>query len=193
LSSGGREDTLSGCTGRAVGRAVVLPVATSAALRPSPRARRMTGMAHVKLTEHIKAPTEDVFALFIDVKRWPEFMPSGEILEVTGPLDEVGTRIRSAMQFLGRKMEGWDEVIEVERPHLLKFAAEEPMKYVATYQMTPAGEGSDVVVETDYELPAGFLGHIADRLFIEKAMERQMRHALENFKALVEAKVPVPA
>ena len=150
-------------------------------------------MAHVKLTEHIEAPIEQVFELLIDVKRWPEFMPSGEILEVTGPVDKVGTRIRSAMQFLGRKMEGWDEVIEVERPHLVKFAAEEPMKYVGTYRMTAAVEGTDVAVETDYELPAGFLGHIADRVFIEKWMERQMHHALENFKALAEARVAVPA
>lgn len=150
-------------------------------------------MAHVKLTEHIEAPTEDVFELFIDVKRWPEFMPSGEVKEVTGPLDKVGTRIRSVMQLLGRKMEGWDEVVEVERPHLLKLAAEEPMKYVAAYRMNPAGQETDVVVEVDYELPAGFLGHIADRVFVEKGMERQMRHALENFKALAEVKKPVLA
>ena len=67
------------------------------------------------------------------------------------------------------------------------------MKSVATYRLTPVGEGTDVTVEADYELPAGFLGHIADRLFIEKAMERQMRHGFENFKALAEAQVPVPA
>ena len=150
-------------------------------------------MAHVKITEHIEAPNEQVFDLFIDVKRWPEFMPSGEIKEVTGPLDQVGTRVHSSMQFLGRKMESWDEVVEVDRPRLLKLASDEPMKSVATYRLTPVGEGTDVTVEADYELPAGFLGHIADRLFIEKAMERQMRHGFENFKALAEAQVPVPA
>jgi uncharacterized membrane protein len=48
-------------------------------------------------------------------------------------------------------------------------------------------------MEVDYEVPAGFLGHIADRLFLEKAMERQMRHTAENFKALAEAKVPALA
>jgi len=150
-------------------------------------------MAHVEMTEHVEAPIEDVFELFIDVKRWPEFMPSGEIKEVTGPLDKVGTRVHSVMQFLGRKMDSWDEIVEVERPRLLKMVSREGMESTATYRLTPAGEGTDVVVETDYELPAGFLGHIADRVFIEKWMERQMRHASENFKALAEAKVPVPA
>ena len=100
-------------------------------------------MAHVKITEHIEAPNEQVFDLFIDVKRWPEFMPSGEIKEVTGPLDQVGTRVHSSMQFLGRKMESWDEVVEVDRPRLLKLASDEPMKSVATYRLTPVGEGTD--------------------------------------------------
>jgi uncharacterized membrane protein len=67
------------------------------------------------------------------------------------------------------------------------------MKSEAWYRMTPAGEGTDVEMEVDYEVPAGFLGHIADRLFLEKAMERQMRHTAENFKALAEAKVPALA
>lgn len=152
-------------------------------------------MAHVKWTEHIEAPIEDVFELFIDVKRWPEFMPGGsEVKEVTGPLDTVGTSVRTAMHFLGRKMESWDEVVEVERPRLLKFISRGAgMESEAWYRMTPAGEGTDVEMEVDYELPAGFLGHIADRLFLEKAMERQMRHTAENFKALAEAKVAVPA
>lgn len=151
-------------------------------------------MAHVKWTEHIDAPIEDVFELFIDVRRWPEFMPGGaEVKEVTGPLDTVGTKVHTTMHFMGRKMESWDEVVEVERPRLLKLDSKEPMKGTATYRMTPAGEGTDVEMEGDYELPAGFLGHIADRLFLEKAMERQMRHAVENFKALAEAKVPALA
>lgn len=44
-----------------------------------------------------------------------------------------------------------------------------------------------------YELPAGLFGQLADKLFLEKAMERDLRHSTENFKALVEAKAPVLA
>jgi uncharacterized protein YndB with AHSA1/START domain len=151
-------------------------------------------MAHVKLTEHIEAPIERVFDLFIDVKRWPEFMPGGgEIKEVTGPLDKVGTRICDVTQFMGRKLESWEEIVEVERPRLLKIRSEGGgFKGTATYTLTTVGTGTDLVAESDYEVPAGFLGHVADRLFLEKAMERQMRHAGENMKAFLEAEVPVP-
>jgi coenzyme Q-binding protein COQ10 len=152
-------------------------------------------MAHLKLTEHIEAPIEDVFELFIDAKRWPEWFAGGtEVKEITGPPDQVGTRIRDVSTFMGRQMESWTEVVEVERPHLYRMATEGAgLKGTGTFRLTPAGQGTDVHVENEYELPAGFLGGIADRLFIEKAMERQLRHSAENFKALAEAKVAVPA
>lgn len=152
-------------------------------------------MAHIRLTEHISAPIEDVFDLFIDPKRWPEWMAgSTEIKEVTGPPDQVGTRIRDVSTFMGQPMESWTEVLAVERPRLYRLATEGAgMKGTGTFRLTPADDGTDVEVLTEYELPAGFLGHIADRLFIEKAMERQTRHSAENFKALAEAKVAVRA
>ena len=151
-------------------------------------------MAHVQITEHVEAPIERVFDLFIDVKRWAEFMPGGaEIKEVAGPAGKVGTRILTSGLFMGRKMESWEEIVEVEPPRLLKLRSEgSGFKGTATYRLTPAGEGTDVVAETDYDVPMGFLGHVADRLFLEKSMERQMRHAGENMKAILEAEVPVP-
>jgi uncharacterized membrane protein len=147
------------------------------------------------MSQHIEAPIEQVFELLIDAKRWPEWMSGGmEIKEITGPLDVVGTRVREESAFLGRKMESWNEVVEVERPRLLRLAGESAgMKYTGSFRLTPAGTGTEAEVESEYELPAGFLGHIADRLFMERAMERQSRHSAENFKALVEAKVAVPA
>lgn len=45
----------------------------------------------------------------------------------------------------------------------------------------------------DYELPGGFFGDIADRLFMERQIERDVKHSNENFKALCEAKVPAHA
>jgi uncharacterized membrane protein len=151
-------------------------------------------MAHVTLTEHVDAPVERVFEMFIDVGRWPEWMPNAtEIKEITGPLDMVGTKIHTVSGFLGRTMESWEEVVEADRPRLWKIRTEASgMKGTATYRLTPVARGTDVAVEADYELSAGFLGHIADRLFLEKTMERQMRHAGENLKALIEAEVSVP-
>ena len=153
-------------------------------------------MAHVTMTEHFEAPIEQVFDLLMNIERWPEWMPGLiDVKEVTGPLDTVGTRIHEEMRLMGRKIEGWDEVVEVDRPRLWKIATPEGggMKGTATYRLTPAGTGTNFEGEGDYELPMGVLGQVADRLFVDRAMERQMRHALENFKAIVEAKALVHA
>jgi hypothetical protein len=42
----------------------------------------------------------------------------------------------------------------------------------------------------DYELPGGFFGGIADKLFMERQIERDIKLSNANFKALCEAKVP---
>ncbi|MGH2356885.1 MAG: hypothetical protein ACRDGJ_02595 [Candidatus Limnocylindria bacterium] len=50
-----------------------------------------------------------------------------------------------------------------------------------------------MTVELDYELPGGLAGDIADKLFMERAIERRIRHSNENLKALAEAKAGVTA
>jgi uncharacterized membrane protein len=56
-----------------------------------------------------------------------------------------------------------------------------------------AGPGTDISFEMDYELPGGFIGGIAVKLFMERQIERDIKHSNENFKALCEAKVPAHA
>jgi uncharacterized membrane protein len=63
---------------------------------------------------------------------------------------------------------------------------------VTTTRYEPIASGTNVEVELDYELPGGFVGDAADRLFIERAMDRQISHSNENFKALAEAVASAP-
>jgi uncharacterized membrane protein len=151
-------------------------------------------MKQLRMTAQFDAPIERVFQLGTDFKRYPEWNVSyTEVKEVTGPPDQVGTKVYAVMQILGRKMEGWGEIVEIDPPRLLKIAGSSTQggTVTTTYRFTPVGSGTDVVLEADYELPAGILGQIADKLFLEKAIERNVRHSLENFKALVETKQPV--
>jgi uncharacterized protein YndB with AHSA1/START domain len=151
-------------------------------------------MTQLRLSEHFEAPIDRVFDLIADVPRYPEWNASyTEIKEVTGPVAQVGTKIHAVMKLLGRPMAGWSEVVEVDRPRLIKFVGTGPEdgKLTVTYRLTPVGTGTDVESEFDYELPAGLFGQIADKLFLENAIKRDLRHSIENFKALVEMMVPV--
>ncbi len=155
-------------------------------------------MGHIRISAHYEAPIEHVFELGLDAKRIPEWNTSfHEIKDITGPLGQVGSSFDTVMKVLGRPIEGHMQVTEVERPRLVTVVGSAPGggKLTWTTRFTPAGTGTgtDAELEVDYELPAGFLGEIADKLFAERAIEREMKHSTENFKVLVEAKVPQPA
>ena len=153
-------------------------------------------MTLLRVTEHFEAPPERIFELGVDFKRYPEWNVSyTEIKEIVGPPDAVGTKIHSVMKLLGRPIEGWGEIVEIEKPRLMKIvgSSEQGGKMTQIYRLTPVTMGTDFDVEIEYELPAGFLGQIADKLFVERSVERDLRHSLENFKALVEANVAVLA
>lgn len=153
-------------------------------------------MSQVKMTAHFDAPIERVFELGTDFKRFPEWNVSySEVKEVTGPTDQVGTRIVAVMRVLSRFVEGSAEIVEVDRPRMLKMigSGDEGGTLTTVYRFTPTASGTDFAIDIEYELPAGIIGQIADRLFVEKAIERAVRHSLENFKAFVEAPRPVLA
>jgi coenzyme Q-binding protein COQ10 len=151
-------------------------------------------MSHLSLTGHYDAPIEHVFELATDFDRYLEWnVTYTAIKAIEGPPDKVGTKVHSEMRFLGRTMEGWGEIVEFERPRLFKTSGESTQggKLTQELRLTPAGTGTDYVLETDYELPAGFIGKVASKLFVEKAVERDLKHSIENFKAMVETKEPV--
>ncbi len=147
-------------------------------------------MGHIRISAHYEAPIEHVFELGLDAKRIPEWNTSfHEIKDITGPLGQVGSSFDTVMKVLGRPIEGHMQVTELERPRLVTLvgSAAGGGKLTWTTRYTPAGTGTDAEMEVDYELPAGFLGEMADKLFAERAIERELKHWTETFTELVEA------
>jgi uncharacterized membrane protein len=147
-------------------------------------------MTHIELREHFDAPIDQVFDLVTEFKRYPEWSTYfSEVKEVKGLPDRVGTQIFGTITLLGRKFEGTTEIVEINKPLMIKLSGTGVQGGVvkSTYRFTPVGVGTEVVAEVDYELPSTLLA-VFDKLFIERAVERELRHSLENFKALVELK-----
>jgi uncharacterized membrane protein len=153
-------------------------------------------MTQVRISAYLEAPIDRVFELATDFKRYPEWNVSyAEVPQVLGPSNQLGTRIETTTKLLDRRIEGWSEIIEIDQPRHLKLrgSAREGGRLDVDYRFTPAGMTTDAEVEIEYELPAGPFGRIVDRLFIERTVERDLRHSMENFKALAEMPVPVLA
>ena len=153
-------------------------------------------MGHVRQMIHIDAPPDAAYAFLTDANRIPEWNSSVvEVKDINGPLDTVGASYTAILKLGGRQLETRWETTKVEGKRLAEFVASSAAGGSATSTSTlePADRGTDLVLEVDYELPGGFVGGMADKLFVERAIERDIKHSLENVKAICEAEVNVPA
>lgn len=138
----------------------------------------------------IEAPPERVWEILTDPERLPEYNATIiEVSDATGRLDQVGSTYRGVAKVYGRRIEGVWEVTEVIPMRRIVQRGSAPGGGAATVSGTlePTDRGTTrAAVEIDYELPAGFLGELANKLFIERSVERDVRHTNENLKALAE-------
>ena len=150
-------------------------------------------MGHIRDTFHIDAPLDVCWDIGTDAARQPEWSEGVlEVRDVTGRLDHVGASYTRVFAIAGRRLEIRFEVVRVDPLRLIEVAGTTPGGGSAHYTVRneAAGTGTDGTFEMDYELPGGVIGDLANKLFMERALERQMRHSNENLKALCEAEVP---
>ena len=145
-------------------------------------------MGHISRTVHVEATPEQAFDLMANPARLREWqVPAAEVKDITGTPGTVGLGWTTVSSFAGRKMEGQMSVTAGERPR--SFEAKGTGSFAATLRgrFEPAAGGTDVTLENEYEMPLGFIGDAADKLFFEKSFAESWDNSLAKFKALVEA------
>ena len=145
-------------------------------------------MGHISRTVHVEATPEQAFDLMANPARLREWqVPAAEVKDITGTPGTVGLGWTTVSSFAGRKMEGHMSVTAGERPR--SFEAKGTGSFAATLRgrFEPAAGGTDVTLENEYEMPLGFIGDAADKLFFEKSFAESWDKSLAKFKALVEA------
>jgi uncharacterized membrane protein len=148
-------------------------------------------MGHVRVSEHINAPIDHVWDINASCERLPEWNVSiVEVKDCPDRLDRVGARATTVARILGRKIEGSQETTRADKPHTyaLKFSGAGGAKGTADITFTEASGGTDATLEVEYDLPMGLFAGVAEKL-LGGSVERDLRHGMENFKALCEATV----
>ena len=146
-------------------------------------------MGRVRLTTHIDAPPERVFALLAVPARVPEWRTSvREIANVTGPLDEAGTRFVTRLK--GRMPAAPGEVARADPPRLLELrGGGGGFRYEAVARLEPVGGGTEITFENAYRLRGGPVGRIVDQIMAGR-IEREMQADFARLKALAEREEP---
>ena len=149
-------------------------------------------MGHVRMSEHINAPIDHVWDINASCERLPEWnVTTVEVKDCQGRLDRVGARATGVARLFGRKVDTSQETTKADKPHAfgLKLSGAGGFKGTVDHTFTEAGGGTDINFELEYELPMGLFAGVAEKL-LGGSVERDLRHSMENFKALCEATVP---
>ena len=99
--------------------------------------------------------------------------------------DLTGSEWAGTWEFLGRRVEGVFRIVEADRPHSVRFEASgmgARVWYDASF--TPTAIGTLLRVVGDYDVPDGILPKLADRLFVERSIQRQIDVAHRALVAL---------
>ena len=151
-------------------------------------------MGMARMHAHVEAPIETVFDYAVDFTHTAEWNVNVIEMSSRAPLAKVGDTFSGTMKFLGRTYTGEGHVTQSERPRLMAFTStsSEGGHQDWTSTFTPVGTGTDIDTVVDYEVPYSLLGTIADRLFIERTVQRDLDQSRDNFVAMVEQRVPQP-
>ena len=149
-------------------------------------------MGHVRLSEHINAPIDQVWELNASCERLPEWNVNlVEVRDCQGRLDRVGARATTVTRVFGRRIEGSQETTRADKPHAyaLKLSGAGGARATVDITYTEARGGTDATIELEYDLPMGLFAGVAEKL-LGGSIERDLHHSMENFKALCEATIP---
>lgn len=141
-------------------------------------------MAHYTIQTHVKAPIDNVFALWTDVERMGEWVGGVTgVTDVSGPVDRAGT---TYVVHFG-PVTSPTEVIEAERPR--RFATKFGswvLRGTSAATFEPDGDGTRIVQEFR---TVGRISAISAWIFSRGSYEGSFRGELEKFARLVEREV----
>lgn len=136
----------------------------------------------------ISAAPEDVFDFIDDwrnamrylkrMTRWDLVDPEGG----TGP----GAVFRVAVQAGPTKLDGRFQVTEHERPNRIAFRSMEDVRVEGSWTLRPDGDGTNVTLDSTYDLPGGFAGRLVGA-FLRGNAQKDIDASLRELKRLVES------
>jgi uncharacterized protein YndB with AHSA1/START domain len=137
----------------------------------------------------IDAPPGDVYDTMMDPGRLEEWVTIHR--DVSGapepPLSE-GDSFEQKLALAGRPFKVSWTVARADRPTAADWEGRGPAGSRArvAYRLEPAGEGTRVRYENEFDFPAGFLGRAAGRLLVRSPAKKEAEKTLQRLKALLE-------
>jgi uncharacterized protein YndB with AHSA1/START domain len=141
-------------------------------------------MSRFVFSTFVAAPPEQVFALWIDLDRMPEWVGGvSRVTDVSGPIDRAGT---TYTVWFGR-MTSRTEVLHIERPHSIRTRfGNRLLRGITEATFEPQDGGTRLTQRLETE---GLVAALLARIFAMGSYKGSFRGELTTFARLAEADV----
>jgi hypothetical protein len=145
-------------------------------------------MSHLATTFHVAAPPEIVFDIVADPSRGADWQTLvSEIGAISGRPGGIGSSFVGYYSVAGHRLQGRFVVTAAERPTLYQAAGTTRGGWARwTTIIEPVGDGSDVRISLEYELPGEVLGNLF-RVLTGAGVQRAFYRTYSNLKSVAEA------
>lgn len=144
-------------------------------------------MAKITKVISVVATPKNVMEYISDVKNHTAFIPPLKSIEnVDGNERTPGTDWNWTFEMGGVELFGKSETVAYEEGVLFQYKTSGGIESTFTYSVVAEGEGTQLTIEVEYEIPESVLGKIADKSVIENMNTSQADAAAENIKAILE-------
>ena len=141
----------------------------------------------VRAEIELPAPPEEVWEVVMDPRRLEQWVTTHDGLEEPVPDRlEGGSTFRQRLKVGGASFAVTWEVVECERPHLVRWKGEGPGGSAASveYRLSGDADSTTFTYVNSFELPGGALGRLAGRAVGERLARRESERTLENLRDL---------
>ena len=144
-------------------------------------------MVKVDISLHVNRPVAEVFSYLNDPTKMLEWNSTLDEATASETPIKVGTRIRTRVRGLGRKIEGTLEVVEYEPNKRVVMKIDQPFSWKAIYTYQAENGGTRLVFAAEGEL-GGFFK--LSEPILGRILKKQLQAQFETAKELLEAQVP---
>ncbi len=142
-------------------------------------------MPQTELSITIDRSPKVLFQFLVEPKNLPKWVSAvSEAEKITRGALRVGTKMRTVANFLGRKAESVQELVEYEPNTRFAYRSQTPFPFEFRYRLEPKDGGTRLKFVAEGE-PRGFF-KLADPIF-QNVVRRQFQTDLRHLKDLMEA------
>jgi carbon monoxide dehydrogenase subunit G len=144
-------------------------------------------MHTVRESTTVAAPADRIFRLLAEPERAVVFIPGLNRIQNVSPNRALGCSWDYEFNWLGWIVSGRSECTRYEEPTTYQFKTLTGNPSTWTYRCEPAGAGTQLTLEVEYEVPENQLARFTGEAVLRRMNENTARDIVGNLKALVES------